>query len=916
MVRFASDGRVFVAEQGGRINVFDNLADTTPTVFADLGAKVHAFWDRGLLGMVLDPQFPARPYVYVAYTHDAAIGGTAPRWGDTCPSPPGATGDGCVVSGRLSKLTASGNVMTSEQVLVEDWCQQYPSHSIGTVEFDADGALYMSGGDGASFHFGDYGQDGSPLNPCGDPPTGLGGTQTIPNAEGGALRAQDLRTPGDPTTLDGTVIRVNPDTGAALPVNPLFGSADPNARRIVAYGLRNPFRFTIRPGTRELWIGDVGWNVWEEINRLPDPIASPMLNFGWPCREGPVEEGSYRDLAICAGLRAQAGSTTGPYYTYGHTEKVVAGESCPTGSSSISGLDFYDGGSFPPAYDGALFFADYSRNCIWVMFRGANGLPDPSTRTTFDAPAASPVNLEVGPAGDLFYPDLNGGTVRRIAFLNANHPPDAVATASPTSGVPPLTVQFDGRGSSDPDAGDTLAFAWDLDGDGAFNDSTSPTPSRVYTTTGSTTARLRVSDGRGGSDVSDPIVIRTDSNTAPTALIGSPVSGSTWKVGDTLTFSGSATDAQDGPLGPAALLWTLSLVHCSVTDPTSCHTHHIQDFTGVAGGSFTAPDHEYPSYLELKLVATDSGGLTSVRTVRLDPQTVPLTFSSDPPGLQLTVGGVTAAAPFTRTVIRGSRNSVAAASPQILGADTWVFGSWSDGGASTHDIVAGDAAATYTARFNRDVGAPVPGLVAAYAFDEAVGLTVGDRSGNGNAGTISGATRALAGRFGGALSFDGVNDWVSVADSASLDLSASMTLEAWVRPTTAGASWRTVVMKEQPGQLVYALYGNEGAGRPSGHVFVGGERDVRGGVGSVPLNAWTHLAAAYGGGSLRLYVNGTLASTLALSGSMPASASPLRIGGNAVWPEWFAGLVDEVRVYNRALTQPEIQSDMNDPVSP
>ncbi len=87
-------------------------------------------------------------------------------------------------------------------------------------------------------------------------------------------------------------------------------------------------------------------------------------------------------------------------------------------------------------------------------------------------------------------------------------------------------------------------------------------------------------------------------------------------------------------------------------------------------------------------------------------------------------------------------------------------------------------------------------------------------------------------------------------------------------------------------------------------------------VGSVPLNAWTHLAAAYGGGSLRLYVNGTLASTLALSGSMPASASPLRIGGNAVWPEWFAGLVDEVRVYNRALTQPEIQSDMNTPVSP
>jgi hypothetical protein len=124
------------------------------------------------------------------------------------------------------------------------------------------------------------------------------------------------------------------------------------------------------------------------------------------------------------------------------------------------------------------------------------------------------------------------------------------------------------------------------------------------------------------------------------------------------------------------------------------------------------------------------------------------------------------------------------------------------------------------------------------------------------------------------------------------------------------------MLKEQPGQLVYGLYGNEGSGRPSAHVFVGGDRDVRGAAGSVPLNAWTHLAAVYGGGSLRLYVNGALASTLALSASMPASASPLRIGGNAVWPEWFAGLIDELRVYNRALTQPEIQTDMTTPVSP
>ena len=114
----------------------------------------------------------------------------------------------------------------SEQVLIEDWCQQYPSHSIGSLAFGADGALYVSGGDGASFNFVDYGQDGAPVNPCGDPPGGPGTVLTPPTAEGGALRSQDLRTTGDPTSLDGAILRVDPATGAGLPDNPLASSAD------------------------------------------------------------------------------------------------------------------------------------------------------------------------------------------------------------------------------------------------------------------------------------------------------------------------------------------------------------------------------------------------------------------------------------------------------------------------------------------------------------------------------------------------------------------------------------------------------------------------------------------------------------------------------------------------------------------
>jgi glucose/arabinose dehydrogenase len=150
-IEFAADGHIFVAEKSGLIKVFDSQADPTPDVFADLRANVHDFWDRGMLGLAVHPNFPASPYVYVLYTYDAPVGGTAPTCGDACANPPGATGDGCVVSGRLSRLTAAGNQMTGpEQVLVNDWCQQYPSHSVGDLAFGADGALYVTAGDGAS----------------------------------------------------------------------------------------------------------------------------------------------------------------------------------------------------------------------------------------------------------------------------------------------------------------------------------------------------------------------------------------------------------------------------------------------------------------------------------------------------------------------------------------------------------------------------------------------------------------------------------------------------------------------------------------------------------------------------------------------------------------------------------------------
>src|SRR5262249_32543209 len=159
------------------------------------------------------------------------------------------------------------------------------------------------------------------------------------------------------------------------------------------------------------------------------------------------------------------------------------------------------------------------------------------------------------------------------------------------------------------------------------------------------------------------------------------------------------------------------------------------------------------------------------------------------------------------------------------------------------------------------------------------------------------------------LSFNGASSWVTVASASSLNLTGAMTLEAWVRPT-ALSGWQAVLLKETSNGLAYALYANDGAPRPAGYVHIGGDREASG-TAALPLNAWSYLTVTYDGANLNMYVNAALVGSLAQTGNIATSTGALRIGGDSVWGEYFNGLIDEVRVYSRALQPVEIQNDMN-----
>lgn len=685
-VRFAKDGRIFIAEKSGLIKVFDPAKGGEPTVFADLRTNVYNYWDRGLLDLALHPDFPATPYLYIVYTYDGQIGETAPRWGiagattDSCPTPPGPTISGCLAAGRLSRLEVGDDGMRGlEQVLVENWPQQFPGHSLGSITFGPDGMLYVSAGDAASIDLLDYGQLGAAANPLGDPPVAKGVAQTPPAARGGAIRAQNDAIAGSEVHFNGKLLRLDPMTAQAAPGNPLDGSTVEGAASIIAKGLRNPYRMTFRPGSEELWIGDVGMATWEEIDRLEDPLGPVLENYGWPCFEGPNRQPAYAaaGLSACSELY-QANTQRAPYYAYLHTDETVADDQCGTGGAAISGIAFYEKGFYPARYQDALFFADYARNCIYAMLPGASGLPDPAQVELFARAVPQPVQLLTGPGGDLYYTSLRG-ELHRIAALGTNSPPTAKLTATPSSGATPLTVAFDASGSADPDPGETLSFAWDLDGDGAFDDATSSAAVYVYSTAGERTVTVQVTDSRGAVATASQTITAGDASGGVQATI-TRVEPQTFRVGDVVEFAGEGRDG-DTPLPASTLAWDLVVQHCPEVD--HCHPHVVQSFEGIASGSFVAPEHGYPYYLQLILRVKADDGRQATAVSRLDPQTVDIVLDSNPPGLPIALNQDGSATPRTETVAVGSLNTLTA--PDLAG---YTFDGWSDGGPQVRVITA------------------------------------------------------------------------------------------------------------------------------------------------------------------------------------------------------------------------------------
>jgi glucose/arabinose dehydrogenase len=455
----------------------------------------------------------------------------------------------------------------------------------------------------------------------------------------------------------GKLLRIN-SNGSIPEDNPFLGQTTGVNQAIWARGLRNPYTFAIDPTNGRIHVNDVGQDAWEEVNH-----AVAGANFGWPQTEGYTPGGA-------AGVRY-------PVYAYAN-----AGTNC-----AIVGATFYRPRvrQFPTEYAGRYFFGDYCTGFIRTL-----SPPAYSAATGFATGIAGLVDIDTGPDGSLYYLGRgNGGELYRVQYTANSAPsiseqPESVSV----SGGQPATFTVSASGVQ------PLQYQWLRNG-APISGATQSSYTIQSTTAADNGALISVTvTNPFGSVTSNAATLTVLSNGVPDATILSPVSGTLYRGGQTITFSGSATDPEDGALPASAFTWRVDFHH-------DAHTHpHLPETSGVTSGSFTIADRGETSanvFYRLILTVRDSQGLTNTTSVDIQPRTSVVTLTSNIPNAQLTLDGVPITAPHTFTGVAGILRTIGAVSPQVSGGVTYQFGSWSDSGAQSHDIVTPTDDTTYTA---------------------------------------------------------------------------------------------------------------------------------------------------------------------------------------------------------------------------
>ena len=491
------------------------------------------------------------------------------------------------------------------------------------------------------------------------------------------------------SNIYGKMLRFNLD--GTIPADNPFVNVPSAVPAIYSYGLRNPFRFTFLP-TGQPMTEDTGSSYWEEMDTL-----QAGGNYGWDYFEG--------NCFSCGYLN--------PAYAYGHY--AVDGAS--------SAIAAYSGSTFPKAYDHVVFVGDYGRRDIEAISF------DPSYQTeisdtVFDPNAGTIADLVEGPDGNLYFVSVFEGTFSEITAPGP-FAPTAKASATPSAGQAPLTVQFSSAGSSDP-YGQPLSYSWDF-GDGAT--STGANPSHQYTANGTYKVKLTVTGGGGQTATSSTTVVVGQS--PPTASITAPA---TYNAGDTIPFSGTATDPVDGTLPGYDYTWQADFISNGAVQPSYSAGVPYPFYgpaTGSTSGSFQVPNDvsQVPgSFYRITLTVTDSAGLQTVVTKDIHPNLTGWSVSSNVPGTGYFVDGAWHTGTYSTQDVVGVKHILTGMPlAQVSGGTRYRFAGWADGSALTDSFTSSAAPATYTANYDTaqtampagwqstDIGAPITAGTADYA---------------------------------------------------------------------------------------------------------------------------------------------------------------------------------------------------------